>query len=185
MKYLALFRGVNVGGKNKLSMAELKLCLADLGLKNVETYINSGNALFESSELGEKIAKTIEATLVKKFKFDSDIIKVLVASKPQFAAIIADAPKGFGQEPDTYHSDVAFLIDIDAKEAFETFELNPEVDAMWPGKGVVYYRRLSAKRTKSRLSRVISKPVYKSMTIRSWNTTVKLFTLLSRDDSPS
>jgi uncharacterized protein (DUF1697 family) len=185
MKYLALFRGVNVGGKNKLSMAELKLCLADLGLKNVETYINSGNALFESDESGEKIAITIEAALVKKFKFDSDIIKVLVLSKGELAAVVADAPKGFGQKPDMYHSDVAFLIDVDAKEAFDTFELNPEVDAMWLGKGVVYYRRLSAMRTKSRLSRVIGKPVYKSMTIRNWNTTVKLLTLLSRDDSAS
>jgi uncharacterized protein (DUF1697 family) len=182
MHYLALFRGVNVGGKNKLSMAELKICLGDLGLKNVTTYINSGNALFESDESAEKIARTIEATLVKKFRFDSELIKVLVLSKNKLAEIVSEAPEGFGQQTDIYYSDVAFLIDVKAKEAFDAFELNPEVDAMWLGKGVVYYRRLGAKRTKSRLSKVIGKPVYKSMTIRSWNTTAKLFALLSRDD---
>jgi uncharacterized protein (DUF1697 family) len=182
MNYLTLFRGVNVGGKNKLSMAELKVCLSELGLKNVATYINSGNAVFESDEPAEKIAKTIEATLVKKFKFDSDLIKVLVLSKSDLAGIVSDAPKGFGQQPDVYYSDVAFLIDVDAKEAFDAFELNPDVDAIWLGKGVVYYRRLGALRTKSRLSRVIGKPVYKSMTVRSWNTVARLFTLLSRDN---
>jgi uncharacterized protein (DUF1697 family) len=162
-------------------MAELKLCLADIGLNNVTTYINSGNALFESDELGEKIAKRIETTLAKKFKFDSDIIKVRVMSKDEFTKIVNDAPKGFGQEPETYHSDVAFLIDVDAKEAFDMFELNPEVDAMWLGDGVVYYRRVSALRTRSRLARVIGKPVYKSMTIRSWNTTKKLLSLLEQN----
>jgi len=182
MQYVALFRGVNVGGKNKLPMSELKACLENLGLKNVRTHINSGNALFESNDDARAIARKIEATLVQVFQFDSDIIKVLVLSKNQLAGIIKDAPKGFGQEPDTYHSDVAFLIDVDAKEAFGAFDRNPEVDTMWLGSGVVYYRRLSAKRTKSRLSRVIGKPVYKSMTIRSWSTTIKLFALLSSDD---
>jgi uncharacterized protein (DUF1697 family) len=185
MNYLALFRGVNVGGKNKLSMAELKVYLGELGLKNVRTYINSGNALFESDKPGATVAKEIEATLVKKFKFDSDIIKVLVLSEEQLAGVVNGAPEGFGKEPGTYYSDVAFLIDVDAEEAFKAFELNPEVDAMWLGEGVVYYRRLGALRIKSRLSRVISKPIYKSMTIRNWNTTVKLLTLLTRDDSAS
>jgi len=182
MKYLALFRGVNVGGKNKLSMAELKLCLADMGLKNVRTYINSGNALFESDKPGEEIARMIESTLVKKFKFDSEIIKVLVISDRQLKAVVEGAPDGFGKTPDRYYSDVAFLIGVSTEEVFGQFDLNPDVDAIWEGKGVIYYRRLGALRTKSRLSRIIGKPVYKSMTIRSWNTTVKLLALLSSEE---
>ena len=181
MNYLALFRGVNVGGKNKLSMAELKVCLEKLGLENVRTYINSGNAMFESDEPGEAIGSKIEQTLVKTFKFDSELIKVLVLSDEQLASIVRDAPKGFGETPDVYYSDVAFLIGADAKDAFDQFELNPEVDDIWLGKGVVYYRRLGAKRTKSRLSKIIAKPIYKSMTIRSWNTTKKLLALLDQN----
>ena len=51
------------------------------------------------------------------------------------------------------------------------------VDKIWPGEGVVYSQRLGSERTKSRLSKIIESPLYKSMTIRSWNTTVKLLTL--------
>lgn len=181
MNYLALFRGVNVGGKNKLSMAELKVCLEELGLVNVRTYINSGNAIFESEERADAIGSKIEQALVKTFELDSALIKVLVVSEKQLASVINDAPKGFGEAPDVYYSDVAFLIGVDAKEAFDAFELNPEVDAIWLGKGVVYYRRLGAMRTKSRLSRIIGKPVYKSMTIRSWNTAKKLLALLEQN----
>jgi uncharacterized protein (DUF1697 family) len=49
---------------------------------------------------------------------------------------------------------------------------------VWAGKTVVYYSRLSEKRTRSRLSKIIAKPVYKKMTIRNWNTTRKLADML-------
>ncbi len=52
------------------------------------------------------------------------------------------------------------------------------VDEIWPGRGVIYSQRLSAERTKSRLSKVASSPLYKSMTIRSWNTTLKLWDMI-------
>jgi hypothetical protein len=58
------------------------------------------------------------------------------------------------------------------------FDPRPGVDTVWPGKGVVYSQRLSAKRTRSRLSRIATSPVYGSMTIRSWATTVALLRLL-------
>ena len=49
---------------------------------------------------------------------------------------------------------------------------------MWPGKGVIYHQRLSAQRTKTRLNKVMGSPVYKSMTVRNWATTVKLLEML-------
>jgi uncharacterized protein (DUF1697 family) len=52
------------------------------------------------------------------------------------------------------------------------------VDRIWPGQGVVYSQRLSAQRTKSRLNKIVGTPAYKSMTIRNWNTTTKLLSLL-------
>jgi len=57
------------------------------------------------------------------------------------------------------------------------------VDRIWQGEGVIYSQRLSAQRTKSRLSTVMSSPLYKSMTIRSWSTTVKLNNRLSALDA--
>lgn len=176
--YLALLRGINVGGKNKIPMADLKSCLEDLGFKNVQTYIQSGNVIFESGGSPEKLATQIEAALSKRFKLDSELIRVLVISRDELAKIVEKAPKGFGKEPDKYHSDALFLIGTTSAEVMKQIDVNPEVDATWPGNGVVYYRRLSAKRTKSRLPKIVSKPIYKNMTIRSWNTTTKLLSLM-------
>lgn len=177
MKYLALLRGINVGGNNKISMAELKACLEDVGLENVQTYINSGNVIFSSSKSAAVLAKEIEKTLPQKFNLPVPI-RVLILSKKQLAEVIDKAPVGFGQQPGNYYSDVIFLIGKSAQEAIEQLETHPEVDAAWSGDGVVYYRRLSVRRTASRMGKVVGKPIYKSMTIRSWNTATKLLKLL-------
>lgn len=176
-QYLALLRGINVGGNNKVSMAELKACLEELGLEQVKTYINSGNVIFSSDKSAATTTKQIEAALPSKLNLAGPI-KVLVVSKKQLADIVAGAPAGFGREPGKYHSDVIFLIGKPAREAMEQLETHPEVDAAWPGDGVVYYRRLSARRTASRMGKVAAKPIYKFLTIRSWNTTTKLLALL-------
>jgi hypothetical protein len=55
--YLALLRGINVGGKNKVPMAELKACFEELGCENVRTYIASGNVIFESGKSSAELAE--------------------------------------------------------------------------------------------------------------------------------
>ena len=59
-------------------------------------------------------------------------------------------------------------------------ELRDGVDRAWPGSGVVYFERLSERRTQSRMSRIVSTPEYQLMTIRSWSTTTKLLDLLDQ-----
>jgi uncharacterized protein (DUF1697 family) len=178
MIYVALLRGINVGGNNKVPMADLKACLEDLGYEHVRTYINSGNVIFTSDGSAEQAAKRIEDVLLKSFKATFVPIKVLVISRNQLAAIVAKAPPGFGQEPGKYHSDVVFLIGKSVAEAMQHVEVHPEVDVAWAGDEAIYYRRLSAKRTKSRLPKIAGKPIYKSMTIRSWSTVSKLYALM-------
>jgi uncharacterized protein (DUF1697 family) len=176
--YVVLLRGINVGGKNKIPMAELKLYLEELGYKNVTTYIQSGNVLLRSSLDAEGLARQIETMLTAKFKLDSSLIKVLALSREQLQATVDDKPQGFGEQPDTYHSDVVFLMGIGVDEAVAVFNPREGVDKVWPGSGVIYSQRLSAQRTKSRLAVIVGTPAYKSMTIRNWNTTTKLLTLL-------
>ena len=176
--FLVLLRGINVGGKNKVPMAELRACLEDLGHTEVQTYIASGNVILESEKSASALTKEIEKVLPETFELDSELIRVLVLSHKKLKAVVDDAPKGFGTEPDTYHSDAVFLIDVTAKKAIEVFDPREGVDAVWPGKGVVYSRRLSAQRTKSRMSKIAADPLYKQMTIRSWATTTKLLALM-------
>lgn len=171
-----LIRGINVGGKNPMSMTGLRDALADLGCTNVETYIASGNAIVDdaAADLGSRL----EQELPKRFALHDEVVKVLVMPEKAFRAVIADRPKGFGDQPDTYHSDVLFLMGIPVDMSI--FDPREGVDAVWPGTGVVYSQRLSAERTKSRLSKMMASPDYKSMTIRSWATMLRLEGILDR-----
>ena len=180
--YVILIRGINVGGKNKVRMADLRQCLEALGFSHVSTYIASGNVILVSDKQPDAIKAQIEEVLPENFKLDDERIKVLVLSRKQFEAVIENKPEGFGEQPEKYHSDAIFLIDIDTNQAMPVFSPREGVDTIWAGDGVIYSQRLSAQRTKSRLSKIA---VYKSMTIRSWNTTTKLLELLSKIDADS
>ena len=118
--YLALLRGINVGGKNKVPMAELKACFEELGCENVRTYIASGNVMFESNKSSAELTEEIQESLPKKFKLDSELIKILVLSRDQLQKVIDQAPKGFGTEPGKYHSDAIFLMGIPSGEAIKS-----------------------------------------------------------------
>jgi uncharacterized protein (DUF1697 family) len=173
-KYLILLRGINVGGKNKVPMTPLRALLEELGYSNVSTYIASGNVILSSRRAPDGIKRQIESALPRRFQLDSELIAVRVMTHAELRAVVDHKPEGFGERPGTYHSDAIFLIGIDAATAMEVFDPHPQVDRVWPGDGVIYSQRLSTHRTKSRLNRAITTPLYKSMTIRSWSTTLAL-----------
>ena len=182
-RYAVLLRGINVGGKNKVPMAELRGLLVDLGFSDVSTYIASGNVLVSSDRSAAEINKQIEDALPRTFRLDSDLVSVLVLSHAELRAVIDGRPRGFGDDPATYHSDAVFLMGIDAASAMPAFDPRPGVDTVWPGQGVIYSQRLSAERTKSRLNKVMSSPAYQSMTIRNWATTTALLRLLDEAEA--
>jgi uncharacterized protein (DUF1697 family) len=175
-RYVALLRGINVGGKNLIPMKDLRAVMEAHGLDNVSTYIQSGNVLFETDRGAKSLDTEIEATLEKAF--DVPLV-VVVRSHRQLQSVIDKAPKGFGTDPDNYYSDAVFLRSpLTAKQVMGIVELRDGVDEAWPGTGVVYFARLGAQRTKSKMSKIVGTPEYKQMTIRSWSTTVKLLGLL-------
>ena len=178
--YVVLLRGINVGGKNKVPMAGLRAVLEEAGFANVSTYIASGNVFLDSDRSAEDVASRIEDALPKAFKLDADLIRVAVLSADELEAVVAKRPKGFGDELTKYHSDAIFLMGIDAGVAMSVFSPREGVDRVWPGDGVIYSQRLSTQRTKSRLSRIAASPLYKSMTIRSWQTTLALLDLMKK-----
>jgi uncharacterized protein (DUF1697 family) len=177
-RYLLLLRGINVGGKNKVPMAPLRACLEELGHSDVVTYIASGNVILSSDRPAAEVKRQVEEALPRAFRLDSELVAVLVLTRAQLRSVVSHKPKGFGDHPETYHSDAIFLMGVDSATAMEVFDPRPGVDRVWPGDGVIYSQRLSAERTKSRLNKAISTPLYKSMTIRSWATTLKLLELM-------
>ena len=175
---MILMRGINVGGKKKVPMLGLKRYLEELGYSNVSTYIASGNVILESDKPANEIKSQIEEALPKSFKLDNELIKVLVLTRNQLQAVIDNKPEGFGEQPEKYHSDAIFLMGIDSAQAMSVINPREGIDKVWPGDGVIYSQRLSSLRTKSRLSKIVATPAYKSMTIRSWSTTTKLLEML-------
>ena len=175
--HLALLRGINVGGKNLIKMADLKTCFEENGFTNVATYIQSGNVLFESTESSSaKLTAKIEKMLGGSFDY---VASVVVRSRTQLRKIVDGAPKGFGAEPSKYRYDVLFLKPpLTAKKALKEVPLKEGVDEVYAATGVLYFSRLASRASSSRLSRVASMPIYKSMTIRNWNTTTKLLELM-------
>ena len=180
-RYLVLLRGINVGGRNKVPMAALRELLESHGHTEVSSYIASGNVILSSDRSPAVIKRELEDALPNAFKLDSDLIAVLVLTRAQLRAVVRERPDGFGDHPETYHSDAIFLIAIDAPAAMKVFDPRPGVDEVWPGTGVIYSQRLSAQRTRSRLGKIVGTPAYKSMTIRSWQTTLAL---LERMEAP-
>ena len=178
-QYVALLRGINVGGKNIIKMTVLKTCFEELGFKNVGTYIQSGNVLFSAAGSDQaRLTKRIEEALSQTFNYQS---RVVVRSHKQMKEIVAKAPKGFGSDPATYRYDVIFLKDpLTAAKAMESVRTKEGVDQAFKGNGVLYFSRLISKASQSHLIRVIAMPVYQSMTIRNWNTTTKLLNLMEK-----
>jgi uncharacterized protein (DUF1697 family) len=174
MRYVALLRGINVGGRNPVPMADLRAAFEDAGHTAVRTYIQSGNVLFEAG--GRIDEDAVEAVLERRFGVP---LVVVLRTERHLRAVVDGAPDGFGQRPQEFHSDVVFLkAPLSSRQAMRVVQLRDGVDQAWPGRGVVYFRRLSARRTASRMSKIVGTPEYKRMTIRSWATTTKLLSLL-------
>jgi uncharacterized protein (DUF1697 family) len=176
VRYVALLRGINVGGRNLIGMPALRACFVDEGFPDARTYIQSGNVVFTASRIRvDVLTRRIEALLSVTFDYQASVV---LRSLTQMRAIVASAPTGFGAKPDAYRSDVIFLKEpLDAKAAMEVVLTRPGVDGVSPGVGVLYFSRLISQAAQSRLSRIVSSPIYPSVTIRNWNTTTALLRL--------
>jgi uncharacterized protein (DUF1697 family) len=170
--YIALFRGLNVGGSHKTPMADLRAMLEELGHTRVETYIQSGNAVFEAAEAdAEAIALQIEAAFAPRFGFDSPtVVRTLAQWRDTIAACPyagrADAPKHvhvgfFRGSPDAHR--VASLADIESG-ADEFAHRGMEIYLSTPdGLG------------RSKLgAAVVARSLGASVTLRNWRTVLTL-----------
>ncbi|HJR26220.1 MAG TPA: DUF1697 domain-containing protein [Acidimicrobiales bacterium] len=175
-RYVALLRGINVGGKNKVAMADLREAVEGDGHTDVTTYIASGNVLFTSDAPARTLEDRLEAALEAKLRLP---LVVVVRSHRQLRDVVQKAPKGFGTQPGKFHSDVVFLkAPLTGRQAVRLVDPREGVDEVHGGTGVLYMSRLSARLPQSRLNRIAAIPEYKQMTIRSWNTATKLLELL-------
>lgn len=177
--YLALLRGINVGGNNIIKMADLKACFESMNFTQVVTYIQSGNVIFECEDQ-DKITLTnqIENELSVRFNYNS---KIVLITQNQLKTVVSKAPEDFGAKPEEYRYDVLFLKEpLTSAIAIQGIVEREGVDHTYEGEGVLYFSRLISKAGQSYLNKIIALPIYKSMTIRNWNTTTKLLELMNK-----
>lgn len=107
-RYIAFLRGVNISGKNKVPMAELKKGFEEIGFAEVKTYLNSGNVIFSSDKDDmEKITNRIETMIKRQFGFD---LPVFVISKKALEDILAHAPDWWGSDDKEIYDNLIFIL---------------------------------------------------------------------------
>jgi uncharacterized protein (DUF1697 family) len=177
MTYVALLRGVNVGGRSTLNMRELKRVFEATGLTAVTTYINSGNVVF-ATDLPEasSTAETLERAIVTHFGIP---VRVLVRSRDEIRSIVEALPAEWVNDKTT-KCDVFFLWDdADEPTVLQQIEYDPAVDDVRYTPGAIIRRVDRSKASRSKLTRVVGTPLYQQMTVRNCNTTRKLLELMS------
>ena len=107
-RYIAFLRGVNISGKNKVPMAELKRCFEELDFSEVKTYLNSGNVAFSSDEDNIEVLTSQAETMINR-KFGLDI-PVFVISKEKLEDILQNAPEWWGDENKEIYDNLIFIM---------------------------------------------------------------------------
>ena len=167
-QFIALLRGINVGGKNKIDMAQLKNVFEELGFRDVQTYINSGNILFSSTS--EPHPEAISGAIKKTFSLD---IPVLLRSARNIQKLAKQIPADWVNDAST-KTDVMFLWDdVDSPKVLK--QLSPkDFDNVMYVSGAVVWSVDKSKASRSGLMKLVGTKLYKRMTIRNVNTVRKL-----------
>lgn len=178
MKYVLLLRGINVGGKNKVAMSDLKDMISKLGYKNVITYINSGNIIFESNDKKEIVKEKI-SQMLDTFSFP---INKVILTQQEYLEEADNLPEWWSEE--LYRRDVLFYSDeVDysiMKERIKMMPLNDEMVHF--GKSAVFWGKYNEKNylSTSYHKLLMKESFYKSITIRNARTFEKISELLNK-----
>lgn len=179
IKYIALLRGINVGGKNKVSMKELKELMEQNGFQDVVTCINSGNIIFSSEDSDiEFLKKHCEALISERFKLD---ISLSIISAEELIEVLNNAPDWWGADKESKHNAIFVIPPTTVDEVFkEVGEAKPEYEKVSSFGKVIFWSAPLKTFSRTRWSKIVGKPVYNKVTIRNSNTVKCLVELCKR-----
>ena len=182
MEYVALLRGINVGGNNKVVMSELREQIEAAGFGHVRTYINSGNLLFEAEDEAsrEDVAQAVEDVLARHYDFP---IRLALLTAQDYLAQLEELPAWWSGE--AARRDALFytrgLDSAHVRERIEAMELGDE--AVYFGEHAVFWGKFDEKSFLKTAyhKRLLREDFYRQVTIRSGSTVEKIAAMLSRD----
>lgn len=180
MIYVALLRGINVGGNNKISMKLLKETFEQAGMTAVTTYINSGNIIFaDLSHSQEELPELLEQAIIKDFSLN---IKVMIRNIDEIRTVVEALPDSWSND-DQLKSDVMFLWEeADKPSVLDELPIKPGIGTLLYVPGAILYAVERHNVNKSGMTKLIGSKLYRYMTIRNVNTTRKIYQLMQAAD---
>jgi uncharacterized protein (DUF1697 family) len=176
--FVALLRGVNVGGNNLISMRALKASFEKMGFTEVATYINSGNIIFRSEEPdGRKLEKRIEGVLSRHHQLGC---KVVVRSLPEMAALIQNLPATWNGDTRWRYNVIFLRRAIDSRAVIDSLQPRPGIEQVAYHPGALLWSAEVKHLTRTSMLKLSAQKIYQDMTARNLNTTRKLFALMSK-----
>lgn len=175
-KYIALFRGINVGGNNKVSMKELKVLMESSCYQNVVIYINSGNVIFTSDNSDIPfLRKNLEALILEHLQLE---LTVLILTAQDFIDSLYHAPDWWDVDKESKHNAIFVIPPTTVEEVFEEVgEAKPEYEKVGSYGNVIFWSAPIKTFSRTRWSKIVGSSVYNSITIRNSNTAKKLMDL--------
>ncbi|MEQ4488029.1 MAG: DUF1697 domain-containing protein [Dehalococcoides mccartyi] len=173
IKYIALLRGVNVGGKNKVSMPELKAAFENAGFTEVSTYINSGNVFFscEEKEITD-LQQQCRQVVLDTFRLE---IPIAVLSLNALADALNHAPEWWDRDADSKHNAIVVIAPAKADTVIKAVgEAKPEYEKVAYHGQVIFWSAPIKTFSRTRWLKVVSTSAYVNITIRNANTIKKL-----------
>ncbi len=178
MRYVCLLRGINVGGKNKVDMKQLKTVFEEAGMTSVRTYINSGNIIFSTRKREHaRLAGLLEDEIAERFGFR---VNALLRDIDTMRSVVSAIPPEWTNDQ-SMKCDVMFLWeDVDRPSIVEQLDVKPGIEDVRYAAGSVIWRVDRANVTKSGMMKLVGTALYKRMTIRNCNTVRKLLELMEQ-----
>jgi uncharacterized protein (DUF1697 family) len=177
MVYVALLRGINVGGNAKVEMPRLKALFETLGCENVSTYINSGNVIFKDSRTAKELVPLVEKAILKEFGLP---VRVVLRDFENIQKLCEEIPAGWTNDMEQ-KTDVMFLWgEIDDKNILDKVRVNPNIENVRYVAGALVWNIGRENVTRGGGVKLIKTDFYRHMTIRNINTVRKLETLMGQ-----
>jgi uncharacterized protein (DUF1697 family) len=176
--YVALLRGVNVGGNNIVSMKALKESFERLGFDDVQTYINSGNVLFRTREADpRKLEDRIDRMLARTHGLKG---KTVVRNDAEMARLVKTIDKEWKPDPE-WKCNVIFLRHtLDPKRVVEGFQLEPDIERVVCCPGTLLWSAQTSALARTAMFKLGRGAIYQEITVRNVNTTKKILELMQR-----
>ena len=176
--FVALLRGVNVGGNNMISMKSLKESFEAMGFTNVSTYINSGNIIFQSKEDDpRKLEKKIEQMLSSEYQLES---KVVLRSLPEMEKLVKTLPQNWGDNSDWRFNVIFLRHSIDSEKILDELPANSDIEEVLYRPGTLLWSVQASEANRSKFVKLSTRKSFKDMTVRNLNTTRKLYELMKK-----